>query len=234
VIISRETVRGCIPQAHDGIMDSSGYFVYDEQYVHIEGKEKHRALLKDAKNGNFCENILDDLKESTLVDFFVRSLSRFNIPNHIFITKDGYHYYSILKEAAKRSLDHKEKSLDDAKRLIKFMFFQTENNMKKIRDHDKLITHIKGKSESEIIDYILTVLRDMYGEDKIIYRFLEFLKRNKNEVFLYLNENQVEKTSDKAEQHFSIMSWLFKNRFKSKEGLLRTSYWYHRYISTGI
>ncbi|MGC8505744.1 MAG: hypothetical protein ACP5NK_03435 [Thermoplasmata archaeon] len=52
------------------------------------------------------------------------------------------------------------------------------------------------------------------------------------EVFLYLQDPMVEKTSDKAEQHFSIQSWLFKHRFKTKEGLLRTSFWYHHYLST--
>ena len=51
-------------------------------------------------------------------------------------------------------------------------------------------------------------------------------------VFLYLYNHEVEKTSDKAEQHFSVQSWLFKHRFKTKDGLLRTSYWYHWYLST--
>ena len=49
-----------------------------------------------------------------------------------------------------------------------------------------------------------------------------------------LKDPEVEKTSDKAEHHFSSMSWLFKHRFKTKEGLLKTSYWYHYYLSTGI
>ena len=39
-------------------MESSGYFVYDEQYVHIEGIEKYRALLKDTVTGNFVEDIV--------------------------------------------------------------------------------------------------------------------------------------------------------------------------------
>ena len=36
--------------------ESSGYFVYDEQYVHIDRKEKNRAVLKDSKTGNFVES----------------------------------------------------------------------------------------------------------------------------------------------------------------------------------
>jgi hypothetical protein len=55
-------------------MESSGYFVYDEQYTHIDGVEKYRALLKDSINGNFVEEILDYLKEDTLTGFFIRAL----------------------------------------------------------------------------------------------------------------------------------------------------------------
>jgi hypothetical protein len=51
-------------------------------------------------------------------------------------------------------------------------------------------------------------------------------------MFLYLENPEVEKTSDLAEQHFSIQSWLLKHGFKTKEGLLRTFHWYHRYLST--
>ena len=96
VIISHETIRRYVSPALPGIMESSGYFVYDEQYTHIDGVEKYRPLLKDSINGNFVEEILDDLKEDTLTGFFIRALSRFNIPKEIFITTDGYHYESVL------------------------------------------------------------------------------------------------------------------------------------------
>ena len=102
VIISHEVIRRYVPPALPGIMESSGYFVYDEQYTRIDGVEKYRALLKDSKNGNFVEEILDDLKEDTLTGFFIRALSRFSIPEEIFITTDGYHYESILEEVSVR------------------------------------------------------------------------------------------------------------------------------------
>ncbi|MDA8054943.1 MAG: hypothetical protein M0Z77_04745 [Thermoplasmatales archaeon] len=55
-------------------------------------------------------------------------------------------------------------------------------------------------------------------------------------VFLYLKDRNVEKTTGIAERHFSVMSWLLKHRFKTKEGLLRMSYWHHYYhpLSTRI
>ena len=55
---------------------------------------------------------------------------------------------------------------------------------------------------------------------------------DRKEVFLYLENHLVEKTTGIVEEHFSIMSWLLKNRFKKKKGLLKTSYWYHHHLST--
>jgi transposase-like protein len=257
VIISHETIRRYVPPALPGIMESSGYFVYDEQYTHIDGVEKYRALLKDSKNGNFVEEILDDLKEDTLTGFFISALSRFSIPEEIFITTDGYHYESILEEVSvrlntkirrQRCLFHMEKDLahkiaaakmedhlDTAKRMIRYMFFQNETNLKKLgKNMDAVEKITEGMNEKEIVEIILYKLNSLYGDDRIIASFLTFVRKHRNEVFLYLEEPKVEKTSDKAEQHFSIQSWLLKHRFKTKEGLIRTSYWYHRYLSTGM
>ena len=89
IMISHETVRKYVPPPQNTVMESSGYFVYDEQYAHIDGIEKYRALLKDAKTGNFVEEILDDLREETLNGFFMRALSRFIMPKEIFITTEG-------------------------------------------------------------------------------------------------------------------------------------------------
>jgi transposase-like protein len=65
-IISHETVRRNVPPPERSMMESSGYFVYDEHYIQIDGTEKYRALLKYSNTGNFVESILDDLQESTL------------------------------------------------------------------------------------------------------------------------------------------------------------------------
>ena len=84
VIVSHETIRKYVPSTPREVMAPSGYFVYDEQYAHNDGTEKYRALLKDAETGNFVEGIPDDLKEETLVNFFLMALPRFFIPEKIF------------------------------------------------------------------------------------------------------------------------------------------------------
>ncbi|MEM0134182.1 MAG: hypothetical protein QXU18_02995 [Thermoplasmatales archaeon] len=201
------------------------------------------------------EEILDNLKEETLVNFFVEALSRFSIPDHVFITTDGYHHESVLKEVSsclnvrisrQRCLFHmekdlahrirdarKESELDGAKRLIRYMFFQSDANLNKLWNNmNAILNLIMDKDEKEIVDLVMDKIRSLYGGDRIIASFLTFVKRHRKEVFLYLEDPLVEKTSDIAEQHFSIQLWLFKHRFRTKEGLLRTSYWYHRYLST--
>lgn len=70
---------------------------------------------------------------------------------------------------------------------------------------------IDGKIEKEGVEIIMEKLISLYGGDKIISEFQDFVKK-----------------------HFSVRSLLFKHRLKKKEGLLRTSFWYHRYLSTGI
>ena len=165
-----------------------------------------------------------------------------------------YHYESILEEVSvrmntkirrQRCLFHMEKDLahkisiakmEDhlgmAKRMIRYMFFQNETNLKKLGKNMDAVEKIsEGMNEKEIVKIMLEKINSLYGDDRII---ASFVMKHRKEVFLYLEDPKVEKTSDKAEQHFSIQSWLLKHRFRTKEGLIRTSYWYHRYLSTGM
>jgi len=58
IMISHEIVRKYVPPIQDTVMDSSGYFVYDQQYVHIDGMERYRTLLKDSKTRDLLNRSL--------------------------------------------------------------------------------------------------------------------------------------------------------------------------------
>ena len=258
VKISHETIRNNVPVIPHRKWYSSGYFVYDEQYSHINGVERFRTLLKDSKTGRFIEEIIDDLSEGNIERFLLNALSQFCIPNTVTITTDGYRYEDVLKETSRKlgirikrqrclfhiekDLAHKireahmEEELDLPKKLIKYMFFQTPENKRKIGNYPSITEGMEGKSESETVQHIIGVLNRYYGDDPIISKFLSFLEGNRAELFLYLKDSKVEKTTGIAERHFSVMSWLLKHRFKTKEGLLRMSYWHHHYhpLSTRI
>ena len=203
--------------------------------------------------------ILDDLREDTIVSFMINALSRFIMPDnldYIVITTESCQYESILetvsekihirikrqrclfhkeKDLAHRIKDsRKEKELDMAKRMIRFMFFQNQKNLMDLgRNSDPIAGIITGRNERQIVEIMLEKITSLYGYDSIISNFLSFLKRNRKEVFLYLKDPMVEKTSGIAEQHFSVQTWLFRHRFRTKGGLLKTSFWYHHYLSTG-
>jgi hypothetical protein len=120
-----------------------------------------------------------------------------------------------------------ENELDTAKRMIKYMFFQNEKNLERLGKNSDAVRRLtEGKGEREIVVIMLEKIESLYCENKIMNDLITFVREHKKEVFLYLENPKVEKTSDLAEQHFSIQSWLFKHRFKTKDGLLRTSYWY--------
>lgn len=214
MIISLEPIRRSISSVPDLIMASSGYFVYDEQYTHIHGIEKDRGLLMDAGTGNFVKEILGDLREDTHAGFMMRALSRFTMPEEIFITTDGYHYESLLKEVSqasnirirrqrylfhiKKDLAHRikdawvEEHLDMARRLAKYMFFPSGTNLYKLGKNCDLVRKLtEGRSEKEVVEIILGKIHSIYEEDRIMAGFLSLVKRYRNTSFLYLSNPDV-------------------------------------------
>ncbi len=108
------------------------------------------------------------------------------------------------------------------------MLFQNETNLKRPgKNGDPVRKLAECRSEKEIVGIMLDEIGSHYCEDRIMAGFLSLVKRDRKEAFLYLSDPKVEKTSDKAERHFPIQSWLLKHRFKTKEGVLRTFYLCH-------
>ena len=68
--------------------------------------------------------------------------------------------FHIEKDLAhKIRVERMEEELDLPKKLIKFMFFQTPENLKKIGDYSASITgSIEGRSESETVQHIIGIL----------------------------------------------------------------------------
>lgn len=251
-IVSHEFLRRIIPKRKGPKGITSNYFVYDEQYVEINGVRKYRALMKDVYTEDFYEEILGDLTEQSIISFMINALDRFQVEKgaKITITTDGWHYKDILKEVARiksirirrsRCLVHilrdlsikieksnEKNKLKNAMDLVTVLFFPLDKNIENLEMNKEYVKNsISGKNEIEIVETMRALIERLYGEYKIIKDFLEFLDENEREVFLYLKDPAVPKTTNVAESHFSLQSWLFKHRFKTTEGLLDTSYWYH-------
>lgn len=87
---------------------------------------------------------------------------------------------------------------------------------------------VSGLFEKEATLRILQLVRDLYSGDPIIGKFLKTLRKNRREVFQYLEDDMLQKTNNVSEHHFSKRSELLRKRFKTDDDLLRRSYWYHR------
>jgi hypothetical protein len=115
-----------------------------------------------------------------------------------------------------------------------FVFFHHEKNLWNLdRKCDPIARIITGGNEKQAVDIMLEKKTSLLRYDSVTSHFLTLLKRHRKEVFLCLQNPMVEKTSDIVVQHLSIRSWLFKHRFRTKEVLIRTYFWYHQYLSTG-
>ena len=126
---------------------------------------------------------------------------------------------------------HREEQLEGAVRLLTYTLFPTERNLKALGKNGDAVRRLySGKTEREIVEGMLPTIRHLYGGDSIIGKFLNALDERKKEFFLYLDDPLVSKTSNLAEQHFSMNSSIFKRRFKTKNGLLNTSFLFHEHI----
>lgn len=215
--------------------------------------KKYRFLLKDAINGAFHEDVLPELVEDDTTSFIIAALRRFDISPGptVSITTDGGNYsnsmgnvsrcmmirirrqrclFHVMKDFTKKAYDGgKLKDLRGALGLINYMFFWTPENLEKLgKNAESTGRTVSRLSEKEATLRILQLVRDMYSGDPIIGKFLKTHRKNRREVFQYLEDDMVQKTNNISEHHFSMRPELLKKRFKTDDDLLRTSYWYHR------
>ena len=96
------------------------------------------------------------------------------------------------KDLAHKIADAKmEDHLNMAKRLIKYIFFQNKSNMDKLGINREAVEKItEGMNEKEIVK-----INSLYDDDSIIESFLTFVRNHRKEVFLYLQDPKMEKTS---------------------------------------
>ena len=71
-----------------------------------------------------------------------------------------------------------------AKKLIKFIFFQDENNIERNRsNYESIWKPIKGKNEMEIVNIILYKIKRPCVEDLIIKWILTFVRKHREKAY---------------------------------------------------
>ena len=77
------------------------------------------------------------------------------------------------------------------------MFFQNRKSLDRFgKSRDAALNLAEGMSERGIVEMMLEKINSLYGGDRIMASFLKWVKKDRNEVFLYLRNPDVEKTSD--------------------------------------
>ena len=109
-----------------------------------------------------------------------------------------------MKDLTKKAYDAgKLNELRGAIDLINYMFFQTAENLEKLgKNAEPVMRMVTGKSGKDATFALLDLVRDLYSDDPIIRRFLKDLRKNRREIFRYLDDPKVEKTNNVAEHHF--------------------------------
>ena len=93
-----------------------------------------------------------------------------------------------------------ESGLYGAKNLIKYMFFQNDANLTKLgKNMDAILNLTMNNDEKGIVHIMMHKIRNLHGDDPLISDFLRFVRKYRNEVFLYLEDPMVEKTSEITE-----------------------------------
>ena len=64
------------------------------------------------------------------------------------------------------------------KKLIKYLFFQNEDNLKRLGKNREAMFRITGnKNEKEVVNIILYKLNSQYGDEEIIRSFLAAVRK---------------------------------------------------------
>jgi len=67
------------------------------------------------------------------------------------------------------------------------MFFRNGTNMNRLgKNKEAVLKLTDGRNESEKFDLIMEIMESMYGEYAEIRKFLDFIRKHRKEVFLYL------------------------------------------------
>ena len=67
------------------------------------------------------------------------------------------------------------------------MFFHNHKNLENLGMNKEAVVKLRdGKIKKEVVEIIMEKLISLYGGDKIISDFLDFVKKHRNDGFLYL------------------------------------------------
>lgn len=231
--ISHQTIENWL-FAKENIIDfdlgrCSGYYVFDVEWVKIEGKWKYRhTLLDSVSNFIVADAIYETESEKTVKDFLSKSTAN---RNKVAITTDlDLKYISIIPKLGFKHqfcLWHAKKSLNKLLKTYKVKFNLSDEEYEECKNQLKWIKDLFDLDDFDLAEKELQSLIYRKNEfHNVIYEIIRKSIVPRYKSFIYhLKDRKIERTSGKIENAFQkTMPKYSKRIFKSIEGVLKRIY----------
>lgn len=207
----------------------SGYYVFDVEWIKINGEWKYRHTLLDSISNCIVADAIYDTEDENTVEKFLRE-STVN-KNKIAITTDlDKKYASIIPKLGfkhqlcifhtKKSLNKQLKTFKDKNRISDEEYQECHKQLKIIKDLFDLNDYDEFKKE------VTSLIHRKEEFHPVIYKIIKKSIRPRYKSFIrHLKDKRIEKTSNKIENAFQkTMPKSRKRTFKTKRGVLKRIY----------
>ena len=207
----------------------SGYYVFDVEWLKINGEWKYRHTLLDSVSNCIVADAIYDTEDETTVEKFLREYTANKNKKAITTDLDKKYSSIILKLGfkhqlcifhTKKSLNKQLKTFKDKNRLSDEEYQECHKQLKMIKDLFDLNDYDEFKNE---VQSLINRKDDFHP---VIYKIIRKFIFPRYKSFIYhLKYNKIEKTSNKIENAFQkTMPKSRKQTFKTKRGVLKRIY----------
>ena len=207
----------------------SRYYVFDVEWIKINGEWKYRHTLLDAISNYIVADAIYDTEYKTTVEKFLKESTANKNKKAIttdldskysqIITKLGFKHQLCIFHT-KKSLNKQLKTFKDKNRISDEEYQECHKQLKIIKDLFDLNNYNEFKNEVQSLIY----RKDDFHP--VIYKIIRKSITPRYKSFIYhLKDKRIEKTSNKIENAFQkTMPKSRKRTFKTKRGVLKRIY----------
>ena len=207
----------------------SGYYVFDVEWLKINGEWKYRHTLLDAISNCIVADAIYDTEDETTVEKFLKESTANKNKKAITTDLDSKYPQIITKLGFKHQLCifHAKKSLNKQLKVFKDKFHLSEEEYEECHQQLKIIKNLFDLNDYDEAEKELQSLIFRKNEfHPAIYEIIRKSVSPRYKSFIYhLKDKRIEKTSNKIENAFQkTMPKSRKRIFKTTRGVLKRIY----------
>jgi transposase-like protein len=207
----------------------SGYYVFDVEWLKINGKWKYRHTLLDAISNCIVADAIYDTEDETTVQKFLKESTANKNKKAITTDLDSKYPQIITKLGFKHQLCifHAKKSLNKQLKVFKDKFHLSDEEYEECHQQLKIIKNLFDLNDYDEAEKELQSLIFRKNEfHPAIYEIIRKSISPRYKSFIYhLKDKRIEKTSNKIENAFQkTMPKSRKRIFKTTRGVLKRIY----------